>query len=89
MLLRMPFGVAVVDVPDEASARYLESGWVQVGASEHPEPSAIEPPPQAGAGSSRKAWAAYKQALGIAEPDDPELTRDELIARIAAKGFEV
>ena len=89
MLLRMPFGVAVVDVPDDASATYLASGWAPVGASSHPAPPTIEPPPQAGAGSSRKAWAAYKQALGIAEADDPELTRDELIARIAAKGFEV
>ncbi len=89
MLLRMPFGVAVVDVPDEASATYLTAGWTQVGVSSHPAPPAIEPPPQAGAGSSRKAWAAYKEALGIGEADDPELTRDELIARIAAKGFEV
>lgn len=89
MLLKQPYGVGVVDVPDHASELYLDRGWVQVGSSDHPAPDPITPPPHAGAGSSRKAWAKYKQDLGIAEPDDPELTRDELIARIAAKGFEV
>lgn len=89
MLLGMRHFSAVIDVPDSAAAIYLQRGWVQVGSSDHPEPAPLVPPPHAGRGSSRIAWGKYKQDLGIAEPDDPELTRDELIARIAAAGFEV
>lgn len=87
--LRMPYGQGVVDVSDDAAAAYLAQGWVKVGETANVPSAPLDPPAKAGPGSSLKAWLKYKLDLGIAEPDDSTLSRDELIDKIEAAGFPV
>lgn len=44
-------------------------------------------PPKSGPGSSRAAWVAYAEALGVPTTDDDE--RGDVIARIQAAGHPV
>lgn len=87
--LKMPYGEGVVDVSDDAAAAYLAQGWRTVAETVHPAEPKPVPPPQGGPGSGAKVWVKYKLDLGIAEPDDSTLTRDQLIAKIEAAGFPV
>lgn len=51
------------------------------------ESESADPPPMAGAGSSRAKWAAYAEANGVEIADDA--TRDEIIEAVRAAGVPV
>ncbi len=81
------------EVPGWAAARITNpAAWVYEprhaevtrAADPQPVPVADEPPPQAGKGSSRDAWADYATACGVTV--DAEQGRDEIIAACAAAG---
>lgn len=45
------------------------------------------PPPQAGPGSSRQAWAMYADGHGVEV--GPEMSRDDIVGAVAAAGVDV
>lgn len=67
-------------VPQEVLEAVLEVSDIKPGV-EYPAPS--PEPPRAGAGSSRGAWSAYAESLGIDVQDDD--TRNDIMAKIDAR----
>lgn len=57
------------------------------GGTAAPAPTALTPPPQAGVGSGRDAWADYASANGVAVQDDWK--RDQIIEACRQAGVAV
>lgn len=69
---------------DEAARLLAKSGVFADTESAAPaEGDAGGPPPMAGSGSGRNAWAAYAEQLGIDVTD--EMTKAEIVAAVKAQ----
>jgi hypothetical protein len=77
--LHPPGSTARASVADSRVDVLLSDGWTLAdGPSDEPEPG---PPPRAGRGSGREAWADYAHnVVGIEVPDD--WNRDAIIAAV-------
>lgn len=74
------------DVEDEDDVADVAPAVVEPAAAAGAQTSAAMPP-KSGPGSSRAAWVAYAEALGVPTTDDDE--RGDVIARIQAAGHPV
>lgn len=75
MRLRHRSTGVVVNVRD---GKPMSAAWGPAGSSAGPSGAPTdEPPPKAGPGSGRTAWAAYASSAGVAVEDD--MTRDDII----------